>query len=156
MGKGEIAGDEQFLLFPQCFQKVCFPGASKGVIVWEWVKDTFFSSLLTLNLSSTNAFSRDKYKICPKKIFVSMDTGNRLQDLKAGSLLFSPRLVQFLFQDWSYRQNLLFLLPTPIIVLTMVFVRKRPVAWKEYRAKCFKNEPQQSMDRCTDRPGLRE
>ena len=22
---------EQFLLFPQCFQKACFPGASKGV-----------------------------------------------------------------------------------------------------------------------------
>ena len=33
--KGEIAHDEQFLLFPQCFQKACFPGASKGVIVWE-------------------------------------------------------------------------------------------------------------------------
>ena len=33
-GKGEIA---QFLLFPQCFQKACFPGASIGVIVWEWV-----------------------------------------------------------------------------------------------------------------------
>ena len=27
-----------FLLFPQCFQKVCFPGVSKGVIEWEWVK----------------------------------------------------------------------------------------------------------------------
>ena len=38
VGKGEIAHDEQFLLFPQCFQKACFPGASKGVIVWEWVK----------------------------------------------------------------------------------------------------------------------
>ena len=38
MGKGEIARYEQFLLFPQCFQKGCFPGASKGVIVWEWVK----------------------------------------------------------------------------------------------------------------------
>ena len=38
MGKGEIAGYEQFL-FSQCFQKACFPGASKGVIVWEWVKD---------------------------------------------------------------------------------------------------------------------
>ena len=38
MGKGEIANCEQFLLFPQCFQKACFPGASKGVIVWEWVK----------------------------------------------------------------------------------------------------------------------
>ena len=37
MGKGEIACYEQFLLFPQCFQKACFPGASKGVIVWEWV-----------------------------------------------------------------------------------------------------------------------
>ena len=36
--KGEIARYEQFLLFPQCFQKVCFPGVSKGVIVWEWVK----------------------------------------------------------------------------------------------------------------------
>ena len=38
MGKGQIAPYEQFLLFPQCFQKACFPGASKGVIVWEWVK----------------------------------------------------------------------------------------------------------------------
>ena len=35
VSKGEIAHYEQFLLFPQCFQKVCFPGASKGVIVWE-------------------------------------------------------------------------------------------------------------------------
>ena len=38
VGKGEIARCEQFLLFPQCFRKACFPGASKGVIVWEWVK----------------------------------------------------------------------------------------------------------------------
>ena len=37
VGKGEIARYEQFLLFPQCFHKACFPGASKGVIVWEWV-----------------------------------------------------------------------------------------------------------------------
>ena len=38
MGKGEIARYEQFLLFPQCFQKACFPEVSKGVIVWEWVE----------------------------------------------------------------------------------------------------------------------
>ena len=38
VGKGEIARYEQFLLFPQCFQKVCLPRASKGVIEWEWVK----------------------------------------------------------------------------------------------------------------------
>ena len=31
---GEIARYEQFLLFPQCFQRVCFPGASKSVILW--------------------------------------------------------------------------------------------------------------------------
>ena len=38
MGKGEIARNEQFLPFPQCFQKAWFPGASKGVIEWKWVK----------------------------------------------------------------------------------------------------------------------
>ena len=35
-GKGEIARYEQFLLFPQCFQKDCFP----GVIVCEWSEDS--------------------------------------------------------------------------------------------------------------------
>ena len=39
VGKGEIARYEQFLFFPQCFQNACFPGASKGVIMWEWVKE---------------------------------------------------------------------------------------------------------------------
>ena len=38
VGKGEIARYEQFLLFPKCFQKACFPGVSKGVVVWEWIK----------------------------------------------------------------------------------------------------------------------
>ena len=38
VGKGEIARYKQFLLFPQCFQRAYFPRASKGVIVWEWVK----------------------------------------------------------------------------------------------------------------------
>ena len=38
VGKRKIARYEQFLLFPQCFQKAFFPGASKSVIVWEWVK----------------------------------------------------------------------------------------------------------------------
>ena len=36
VGKGEIACYEQFLLFQPCFQKTRFPGASKGVIMWEW------------------------------------------------------------------------------------------------------------------------
>ena len=52
VGKGEIARCEQFLLFPQCFQKACFPEASKGVIVWEWVKQVvlvWFSLLFQTN-----------------------------------------------------------------------------------------------------------
>ena len=41
VGKGEIARYEQFLLFPWCFQKACFPEASKSVIVWEWVNPLY-------------------------------------------------------------------------------------------------------------------
>ena len=52
LGKGEIVRYEQFLLFPQCFQKACFLGVSNGVIVWEWVKPftpyTFLGGYLTL------------------------------------------------------------------------------------------------------------
>ena len=47
VGKGEIARYEQFLLFPQCFQKACFPGLSKGVAVWEWAI-SWFSRLLNI------------------------------------------------------------------------------------------------------------
>ena len=43
VGKGEIAHYEQFLLFPLCFQKACFQGTLKDVIVWEWVKQQFLS-----------------------------------------------------------------------------------------------------------------
>ena len=39
VGKGEIARYKQFLLFPQCFQKACFPGVSNCVLVWEWVNN---------------------------------------------------------------------------------------------------------------------
>ena len=53
MGKGEIARYEQFLLFPKCFQKVCFPGASKGVIVWKWVKQYFSHVSKTHNIISS-------------------------------------------------------------------------------------------------------
>ena len=38
VGKGENAGYQHFLLFPQCFQKASFSDKSKDVIVWEWVK----------------------------------------------------------------------------------------------------------------------
>ena len=49
VGKGEIARHEQFLLFPQCFQKACFPGVSKGVTVWELVNLCNWKHLQTKN-----------------------------------------------------------------------------------------------------------
>ena len=49
VGKGEIARYEQFLLFPLCFQESCFPGASKGVIVWEWVKQVWILTLYSID-----------------------------------------------------------------------------------------------------------
>ena len=38
VGKGEIACYEQFLLFPQCFQKTCTAGTKKQGLVLERVK----------------------------------------------------------------------------------------------------------------------
>ena len=38
VGKGEIARCEQFLLFPQCFQKTCTADTLKPGLAWERVK----------------------------------------------------------------------------------------------------------------------
>ena len=51
VGKGKTARYEQFLLFPQCFQKARFTGASKGVIVWEWVKLKYKKILTVLKFT---------------------------------------------------------------------------------------------------------
>ena len=37
-GKGEIARNEQFLLFPQCFKKTCTADTCKPGLVWERYK----------------------------------------------------------------------------------------------------------------------
>ena len=61
MGKGEIARYMQFLLFPQRFQKACFPGASKGVIGWEWV-NTLPKRPWSLHVCSTSLLKPLKEK----------------------------------------------------------------------------------------------
>ena len=40
VGKGQNAGYQHFLLFPQCFQKTSYTGVLKGVILWQKVKDS--------------------------------------------------------------------------------------------------------------------
>ena len=68
--KGEIARYEQFLLFPQCFQNACFPGASEGVIVWEWVEPKLnikngLSTCKYITLSQTTNFRHfQTEKVC--------------------------------------------------------------------------------------------
>ena len=68
VGKGEIACYEQFLLFPQCFQKACFPGASKGVIVWEWVNPSANNKIL--DRSKLKAVVDEKINVREKLKFV--------------------------------------------------------------------------------------
>ena len=41
VGKGENAGYQHFLHFPQCFQKVSFSRLLKGGVVWKGVKKLF-------------------------------------------------------------------------------------------------------------------
>ena len=49
-GKGEIARNEQFLLFPQCFQKTCTADTYKPGLVWERVNaPNFLNSNVTRN-----------------------------------------------------------------------------------------------------------
>ena len=43
LGKGEIARFERFLLFPQCFQKICIADTLKQGLVWERVKLMLFT-----------------------------------------------------------------------------------------------------------------
>ena len=57
LGKGEIARYEQFLLFPHFFQKACFPGASEGVIVWEWVTHGFIVGFFVQTFTIENKLS---------------------------------------------------------------------------------------------------
>ena len=80
--KAVSARYEQFLLFPQCFQKACFPGASKGV-VWEWVNVAFnslsiiFQQQLTLFMSLLRSpvLSWDSEELCPRTFPKNMKYG---------------------------------------------------------------------------------
>ena len=68
MGKQEIARNEQFLLFPLCFQKAFFSGASKGVIVWEWVNPSRWDQIF--DWSKLKAISDHKLNVIEKLKFV--------------------------------------------------------------------------------------
>ena len=74
MGKGEIARYEQFLFFPRCFQKACFPGASKGVIMWEWVNQRPVLTTLQGKSPLENLWKEEKMAITKSFSEASLET----------------------------------------------------------------------------------
>ena len=70
VGKGEIARYEQFFLFPQCFQKACFPGASKDVIVWEWVKEFQDTDCLENIVENGEIAHFEQFHLFPHYVFL--------------------------------------------------------------------------------------
>ena len=95
MGKGEIARYEQFLLFPQCFQKVCFPGASKGVIVWEWENDM---------VSSARSVQSDLDLHCPVRVTESRLSAEVLTHSQR-QILDHPKLKEFAGNNFKFDEN---------------------------------------------------
>ena len=79
MGKGEIARNEQFLLFPQCILPL---------------KRTFFSFSSNLKLSSANSSSFEESKIC--RLGQGKELNNGLKKIYA-IIATSPR--EFMFKD---------------------------------------------------------
>ena len=94
VGKGEIAHNEQFPLLPQCFQKACFPEASKGIIVWEWGK--FFANQLNFRFDQIECMSSPQNKFAQMKISLCGKVANI-----AGyhHLSYSYNILSFLFQS---------------------------------------------------------
>ena len=46
LGKGEIAHNEQFLLFPQCFQKTCTADTKEQGLFWKGLKSGWLGKQL--------------------------------------------------------------------------------------------------------------
>ena len=103
-GKKRNCSCEQFLLFPQCFQKACFPGASKGVIVWEWLK------IQDENLCSSIG---------------------SIQNLRTGGYWFDSLLCQYSFQGWMIHCNRIYSSNTDVHCFDSFYVGKQLVACKE-------------------------
>ena len=99
VGKGEIARYEQFLLFPQCFQKACFPGASKGVIVWEWVYSVPNNKIL--DWFKFKASADDKINVTEKFKFVLKRVKNIMGKGENAGYQYL-----LLFQQWFLKASL--------------------------------------------------
>ena len=57
VGKGKNAGNQHFLLFPPCFQKVFYPGSLKAVIVWKRVTPQTYETKNCLQINQNDCTS---------------------------------------------------------------------------------------------------
>ena len=72
VGKGENAGNQHFLLFPQCFPKPPFLGSLKVDIVWQRVNLHIMFILLQTLYKPTSRYSEQKWK-CYTYILAQQD-----------------------------------------------------------------------------------
>ena len=99
VGKGEIARYEQFLLFPQCFQKACFPGASKGV-KREWVKEDALKQLWEQRKPAFILIQQD-FLPFPKQVLLLLSA----KELRFFSMIMINPLPDNKILDWSKFKN---------------------------------------------------
>ena len=99
VGKGEIARYKQFLLFPQCFQKACFPGASKGVIVWEW--DNCLPNDKALAQPKSKVIADDKINVPQKKRNLFLERKKTLWEKEMLVICIFSFFIFFFFQKPS-------------------------------------------------------
>ena len=86
VGQGENAGNQHFLLVPQCFQKASFSRSLKERIIWEWVKQylslLYFIFLLSTRNSKHYRFIQTAIVIQVIQIFATSAVALVLSQLK--------------------------------------------------------------------------
>ena len=70
VGKGKIARYEQFLLFPQCFQKICTADTSQPGLVRERVKSFYLGVQCTYPYCPRVSITNTPRLILPKPIVI--------------------------------------------------------------------------------------
>ena len=122
VGKGENAGYQHFLLFPQCFKKVSFPDTSKGVILWEWVKEREKFPPNIAQLTSVEKFCNLLHgQVSAAEPHSSVGS---VADLRTGGHWFDPRLDQYSFR------GLMVVIATGFIPLSLLSVVSTMVMWE--------------------------
>ena len=118
---GENAGYQHFLLFPQCFQKLCFLGSLKG--------SELCGKVISIYFHISRWFHFEKPSPCG---WVS-----RVQDLRTAGSWFDPWAWQPIFFgriDFSHCDSILSSL-TIVFCFCNGYVGKKQVDWKEYCAE---------------------